>query len=111
MYDPNLHYIDAKGFARDKKTNHLLGIEEAPPERHPEEGSEFPKWVSPHPNHVHRLGERVSTPAFDAFHVDRQDNVTVLVKDAAEEKLALADPHAPPKPAAPAPAPAAPSRR
>lgn len=102
MYDPKQHYIDPKtGFARDKTTGHMLGIEPAPPPRHPDEGAEFPKWVSPHPGHVHRLGDRISTPRFEHFFVDRADNVTVKVRDAAEEAYALADPaspHAPPHP-------------
>lgn len=101
MYDPNEHYIDAKGFARHKRTGHLLGIEEQPPARHPEEGAAFPKWVAPHANHVQRLGDRLSAPHFhpDHFHVDRSDNVTVLVRNAEEEAFALADPHDP-RPAA-----------
>lgn len=103
MFDPALHYIDSKGFARHKDTGHLLGIEEQPPKRHPNEGAAFPKWVTPHPNHITRQGDRMSAPHFhpDHFHVDRTDNVTVQVRDADEEAFALADPHdpqAPPRP-------------
>lgn len=101
MYDPNLHFIDRNGFARHKDTGHLLGIEPAPPKRHPQEGSEFPKWVTPHHHHIHRVGDRLTTPKFAHFHVDREDGVTVLVKNAAEEAFALADPGSPHAPAMP----------
>jgi hypothetical protein len=56
----------------------------------------FPKWVGPHPNHIVRSGPyniHISTPEFPEFYIDRENNVTVYVRDAAEEKKALADPH------------------
>lgn len=96
MFDPKLHYYDAKGFARDKRTHHLLGIEEAPPPRHPNEGAEYPKWVTPHRGHVKGMGEGVSTPLFPDFHVNRiSGDVTVLVHDAEEEARAVTDPNVP----------------
>jgi hypothetical protein len=57
--------------------------------------AEFPKWVSPHPSHIeHRKGSeghRIWTPEFPDFHVDRGDNVTVMVEDAEHEAFALAE--------------------
>jgi hypothetical protein len=59
---------------------------------------EFPKWVTPHTNHIVELqGGAKITPQFPEFHVARADGkVTVLVRDANEEKLAVEDPHSPP---------------
>jgi hypothetical protein len=74
--------------------------------------SEFPKWVKVHDSHIVRKESdvgvaidpatgaarqytalpHVSTPAWQDFHVNREDgSVTVLVKDAEEEAKALAD--------------------
>lgn len=90
------HYLDEKGFQRHKETHHLIGIEGAPPAKHPDEGSEFPKWVVPHHHHVHQRGEHISTPHFPQFHINRNGGeVTVLVHTPEEEKHALSDPHAP----------------
>lgn len=101
-FDHENHTIDEAGFQRHKETGHLIGIEGAPPEKHPEAGSEYPKWVKPHHHHVHRHkleggGEHVSTPHFTQHHV-RRDNgeVTVLVHTPEEEAVALADPNAAP---------------
>jgi hypothetical protein len=74
---------------------------------------EFPKWIVPHASHVARQKvdqkrtrpgsenslraagadeEHISTPAWPDFHVSRiTGEVTVLVKDAKEEALALAE--------------------
>ena len=74
---------------------------------------QYPKWVKPHDSHIVRkkiidgqtqagftanhlvVGgegpEHVSTPAFPQCHVNRETGeVTVLVKDEDEEKVALA---------------------
>lgn len=56
----------------------------------------FPKWVAPHSKHIVRSGAdgmHISTPAFPEVFVDREEQVTVLVHNAEEEKAALADPH------------------
>jgi hypothetical protein len=91
------HYLDEKGFQRHKETHHLIGIEGAPPAKHPDDGAEFPKWVKPHPHHVHRQHrgdvEHVSTPHFTQHHVRRDSgDVTVLVHTPEEEAKALAAP-------------------
>lgn len=75
---------------RDPETGHLVGIEQ-PPAAAPAEPQEFPKWVTPDPSHVTKgPGEHVSVAGFE-HHVDRAGNITVLVKDLAEEDEALAE--------------------
>lgn len=99
MFDPKLHYYDQDGFMRDKKTNHMIGVQQAPPAHHPDEGAEYPKWVTPHPGHVKGTGDSLSTPLFPQHHVNRvSGDVTVLVHTAAEAALAAADPNAKPAP-------------
>lgn len=98
-FDHENHVIDETGFQRHKETGHLIGIEAAPPSRHPDHGGEYPKWVIPHHHHVHRHRhgdvEHVSTPHFMQHHVHRDTgDVHVLVHTAEEEALARANPHA-----------------
>lgn len=89
-FDHRHHYVDEKGFARHKETGHLIGIEPRPPEKHPDEGSEFPKWVTPHHSHVHRSPRGViSTPGFLQHHETRDGEVHVVVHDADDEARAL----------------------
>ena len=40
------------GLRKDSVTGHLIGIEQAPYASHPEVGSDYPKWVTPHASHV-----------------------------------------------------------
>ena len=56
----------------------------------PVETQEYPKWVEPHASHV-AIGRTIVTPAWDHFHVARDQSVTVLVNDADEEARALAE--------------------
>ena len=51
---------------------------------------EYPKWVEPHASHV-AIGRTIVTPAWEHFHVARDQVVTVLVADADEEARALAE--------------------
>lgn len=95
-FDHENHVIDADGFQRHKTSGHLIGIEEAPPVKHPEDGAEWPKWVVPHESHVVRQKrgdvEHISTPHFQHHHVNRADGVvTVLAHDAEEEAKAMAE--------------------
>lgn len=101
-FDPKEHTIDpSTGFMVGKDTGHLSGIM-SPPPVNPGVAIPYPKWVKPHANHVIRkqsagAPDHVSTPEFPDFHVNRGDGaVTVLVKNAAEEAKALADPLAKP---------------
>jgi hypothetical protein len=58
---------------------------------------EFPKYVKPHKSHVRvkkteGAQDHVSSPTFTDIHVDRVTNdVTVMVKDADEEKVAISE--------------------
>lgn len=75
---------------RDPETGHLVGIEQ-PPAAAPAEPQEYPKWVTPDPSHVTTgPGAHVSVAGFE-HHVDRAGNITVLVKDLAEEDEALGE--------------------
>ena len=92
-FDPKHHYIDEHGFQRHAETHHLVGIEQAPPAKHPDHGSEFPKWVKLNLRQIHRdANGHVSTPGYEKHFVRRDGVVEVLVHDAAEEARAIADP-------------------
>lgn len=93
-FDHENHYLDERGFQRDKKTGHLVGIEQRPAVA--AEHADFPKWVGPHIGHVHRhpATGHVSTPHFAEHHEGRDGEVTVLVIDAEDEERALAPPTA-----------------
>lgn len=56
----------------------------------PEGFSEYPKFVRPHASHV-VYDPRSGRPHAEKweYHVDRDDVVTVMVHDAAEEHMAL----------------------
>jgi hypothetical protein len=101
MFDHENHFLDEKGFARHKETGHLIGIEGAPAEKHPDVGGGFPRWVVPHADHVVREQrgdiEHISTPHFTQHHVRRHDGeVTVLAHTPEEAEFALAAPAAAP---------------
>jgi hypothetical protein len=95
-FDPNEHVLDpATGFHRHKVTGHLVGIEQAPPAKHPNDGGEFPKWVQPHQGHVKYdpVHGTPTTPGFPDFHVVRGTNeVHVLVHNEDDESRAMAAP-------------------
>jgi hypothetical protein len=94
-FDHENHYLDEKGFARHKETGHLIGIEAAPPKKHPDEGGEYPKWVVAHTGHIQRgLRGGVSTPEFGEHHAARDGTVSVLVRDEEDELRAISDPKA-----------------
>ena len=109
-YDPEQHDFDPKtGLLIDKETGHIIGLH-AKPEAPVAEGIEYPKWVAPHESHIVRTQREkdgpfhISTPAFVQSHVHRVTNeVTVLVKDAEEEALALAEFIVPTEPESPKP--------
>lgn len=95
-FDHENHMLDpVSGLQVHKDTGHLIGIEQHPPQ--PSVGTEFPKLVEPHPNHVvWHSGNHVSTPNFLMIDRDRVTGIVkVMVHDATEEAFALADPHAP----------------
>ena len=62
------------------------------------EHTDWPRWVVPHANHVHRKNDgdgpaHVSVPLFPVFHVNRVDGtVMVYCEDERDESRALADP-------------------
>lgn len=57
----------------------------------PYEHQDYPKWVEPHASHlVVGANHHVSVPGFVEFFINRARNVTVLVKNEAEEAAALA---------------------
>ena len=101
-FDSVHHTVDpVTGYHIHKATWHRVGIDPAPIAKHPEAGSEYPKWVTPHPGHVmhHPLYGHVSTPHFSDASVDRDGTIKVRVEDADEEAKALADPNAQSEPA------------
>ena len=60
------------------------------------EHQDFPKYIEPHPSHIHRkpatedgAPAHVSVPTFPHFHVARDGIVTVLVHDLEEELVAM----------------------
>lgn len=93
-FDPAIHELDAQGFQRHKETGHLVGIEQAPARKMENHGAEYPKWVTPHPGHIHHHPlSGITTPEWGIPHVERGTNeVTVMVNDAEEEARALAEP-------------------
>jgi hypothetical protein len=92
-FDPDHHSIDVNtGYQIHKHTGHRIGQDPMPHARVTDE-TEWPKWVTPHPDHVVRQGDHVSTPHFEHVHVGRHDGaVTVMVHNAEEEARALSDP-------------------
>ncbi len=101
-FDPNIHEIDPKtGFQVDKDTGHFSGLVAKAPASGVVVDREWPKWVSVHESHINRRkteGEPdyISTPAFPNFHVQRgAGDVTVLVRNEDEEKMAGAEYKAP----------------
>lgn len=67
------------------------GLVSAPIAKHPEDGSDFPKWVEPHRSHIEQKGDVIAVPGFE-WHVDRDTKVVnVLVNDAEHEAKALAE--------------------
>ena len=95
-FDHENHIIDpATGFQIHKETGHRIGVDPAPP-RPVHADTDWPKWVKPHDNHIHRHGDHLSTPHFPSHHVNRDGgDVMVLVHTPEEEAAALADPLAP----------------
>jgi hypothetical protein len=88
-FDPKLHEIHpASGFMVDKESGHPVGLV-PPPVPKSALDPEFPKWIEPHESHIEKTGGHISVPLFP-FHVQRGSNVvTVMVKDADEEKQAI----------------------
>lgn len=101
-FDDKQHELHPEtGFMVDKETGHHVGMV-PPPSAKSTLDPDFPKWVTPHEEHIVRktMGDgtpdHVSTPLFPDFHVDRVTKaVTVLVKDAEDEARALASPKEP----------------
>lgn len=95
-FDSENHIIDPHtGFQLRKEDGGPVGLT-SPAIRSAHRGTEYPKYVKPHPSHIVRHNEHVSCPYFPEFHVDRDTKeVTVMVKDADEEAKALADKDAP----------------
>ena len=92
-FDPNAHFIDpTTGFVHDRDTGHPTGLFAKPIARVSDD-QDFPKWVVPHVSHIHQDNYgNTAVPRFPEFHVRREDGaITVLVHDADEEALALAD--------------------
>jgi hypothetical protein len=61
------------GLLKDGTTGHLIGIEQAPFTAHPEVGSDYPKWVTPHASHV-SMADNVgfSKPESGDFDTDNE---------------------------------------
>ncbi len=89
---------------RHPETGHLVGIEQAPAPKVVAADPAYPTWVVPHESHVTRtkIGdgpEVVSVPNFSGMHVNRVNGeVTVLVADEEEAKIASGEYKAPEAP-------------
>lgn len=93
-FDPEVHEFHPEtGFIVHKDSGHPVGLHSAPIRRVSDE-TEWPKWVTPHENHVVLFGGgQIATPRFVHHHVNRVNNaVTVMVHTPEEEAFALADP-------------------
>jgi len=99
-FDPNQHKLDDQGFIVDKETGHRVGMEN--PAHVSPQDVQYPKWVKVHDDHVMRQnaqGEPHISVAKWPFEVDRTNNqVRVLVKDAADEADATSGVHHEDKP-------------
>lgn len=91
------HVIDPHtGFAVDPNSGHPVGLV-AKPHGRIDLSDEYPKWVEPHASHIVRkempgAPDHVSVKRFADWHINRETGaLTVLVKNDAEEKLALAE--------------------
>jgi hypothetical protein len=87
-FDPKEHVVDPESGFLVHKDGRLVGL--TPPPLIPAEPTEYPKFVHPHPSHI------MHDPRSGRFHVegwpyhlDRDNVVTVMVKDADEELAAV----------------------
>lgn len=85
-------------FLRHPDTGHIIGVEQAPPAvitdapTHDEDGNpaQYPKWIVPDASWVQQdAAGRQIAPLLGEPHVDRQSNLTVLVKSKEEEDRAM----------------------
>jgi hypothetical protein len=96
-FDAANHEINpATGFAVHKDDGHVIGLEQAPPAK-PFGNPEWPKWVKVSDSQIVRqkrdgAPDHVSVPGWPNYHVDRTNgDVTVLVDNEDEEKIATSD--------------------
>ncbi len=85
-FDKDRHEFDKRGFMVEKDTKEVAGQKERWLEKHEHHGSEYPKWVKPHKDHVIEVHGNKVAPNHE-FAIDRDSKeVAVKVHDATEEE-------------------------